>query len=256
MSTDPRAMNRRPADATAPRTRVAWWVLALVAFAAFAVLTWLVDTRVTLPFDQPILDLARSWTGLTGFWNLVSDAANFPMIGIGFGLVAWLLWKHQRREAVLAIILIALATLGSEAVKEIVARPRPIKGPEIGVVYSYASGHVLEALTILGIITLLVWRSRRPRSVRLAVAVGLVVVVALVGVARMALGEHYPSDVLGGVLAGTGTLSVFAALTSQRQGFREGGTSRPESRQQRSGTARPSMEDARDAEADGTTATS
>ena len=159
-----------------------------MAFAAFAVLTWVVNSRITIWFDQPLLDLARGWTGLTGLWNLVSDASNFPMIAIGVGIVLWLLRAHRRREAVLVVILLVVATVGSELVKELVARPRPVKGPEVGVVYSYASGHVLEAITIFGIIALDVWRSTLPRPVRIAVPVIFVFLVILVGVARVALG--------------------------------------------------------------------
>jgi undecaprenyl-diphosphatase len=209
-------VNTADADRSADRTSRAWLVLAAVAFVAFGILTWLVASRTVLPFDQPILDVARSWNGLSALWNFVSDAANFPMIGVGVGLVGWLLLKHQRREAVLVAILLVIATAGSEIVKQVVARPRPIKGPELGVVYSYASGHVLEALTILGIISLLVWRSGQPRPLRIAVPIVVAALVVLVAIARMALGEHYPSDVLGGGLAGIGTLSVFAAVTTPR----------------------------------------
>jgi undecaprenyl-diphosphatase len=138
------------------------------------------------------------------------------MIAIGVGIVLWLLRAHRRREAVLVVILLVVATVGSELVKELVARPRPVKGPEVGVVYSYASGHVLEAITIFGIISLDVWRSGLPRPVRIGVPLLFVFLVILVGVARVALGEHYPSDILGGALAGIGTLSIFAFFTNQR----------------------------------------
>ena len=192
-----------------------WLLIALVSFAAFGLVTWLVASKTGFWFDKPLLDLAHGWTGLTGFWNLVSDAANFPMIGIGVGIVVWLLWKHRRREAVLVVVLLAAATLGSEGVKELVARPRPITAAEIGVVYSYPSGHVLEAATIFGIIALLMWRSALPMPVRIGIPVLFIFLVVLVGVARLALAEHYPSDILGGALAGTGTLATFALLTSQ-----------------------------------------
>jgi membrane-associated phospholipid phosphatase len=80
-------------------------------------------------------------------------------------------------------------------------------------VYSYPSGHELEALTILGIITIRGWRSSRPLAGRVAFTVVVIVWVIFVGLARMALNAHYPSDVLGGVLGGIGALSLYAWLT-------------------------------------------
>jgi membrane-associated phospholipid phosphatase len=80
-------------------------------------------------------------------------------------------------------------------------------------VYSYPSGHVLEALTILGIITIRGWRSSRPLAGRVAFTVVVIVWVIFVGLARMALNAHYPSDVLGGALGGIAALSLYAWLT-------------------------------------------
>jgi undecaprenyl-diphosphatase len=80
-------------------------------------------------------------------------------------------------------------------------------------VYSYPSGHVLEAVTIYGIIAVLVWRSSLPRIIRVAVPVLFIAIVGLVAVARVAVGEHYPSDVLAGLLAGIGFVALFSWLT-------------------------------------------
>ena len=86
------------------------------------------------------------------------------MIAIGVGLVVWLFVKRQRREAELVILILAAITAGSEAIKQLVARPRPPGSDTVvpGVVYSYPSGHVLEAVAIFGIIAILLWRSSRP----------------------------------------------------------------------------------------------
>ena len=198
----------------AARTSRAWLVIALVTFAAFGALTLLVAGRVNLWFDQPLLDLAHGLAGFAALWNFVSDAANYPMIAVGVGIVLWLLKAHRRREAALVVAVLAAATAGSELVKLLVARPRPIPTLVEGVVFSYPSGHVLEALTIFGIIGLLIWRNASPRPVRVAIAVLFTILVVIVGIARVALAAHYPSDVLGGALAGIGVLATFAWLTS------------------------------------------
>ena len=205
---------------------LAWLVVALLGFAGFAVLTWLVATQTAIPFDQPLRDLARGWDGYFDLWNLLSNAANFPLIGLGVAIVLWMFWKHRQREGILVIVVLAAVTAGSEAVKQLVARPRPPGSETVvpGVVYSFPSGHVLEAVTILGIIAILVWRSSLPQSARRAFAIAVAIFVTMVAVARVAINAHYPSDVLAGFLAGIAVLAIFARLTRPA---REGSASTP-----------------------------
>ncbi len=199
-----------------PAVAVGWLVLAILGLGGFVTLTLLVNNHFVFPFDQPLLDAGGRLGQYMAAWNGLSDSANFPLIAIGVGIVAWLLWTRQRLEAVLVILVLAAVTAGSEAVKQTVARPRPpgFDSSVIGVVYSYPSGHVLEAVTIYGIISILVWRSSLPRIVRILVPVVFAIIVALVGVARVAVGAHYPSDVLAGLLGGIGVVALFALLTS------------------------------------------
>ena len=148
-------------------------------------------------------------------WRDLSESANIPLIVIGVAIVAFLLFTRQRAEAVLVIGVLAAITAGSEAVKLLVARPRPpaFTNDAAGVVYSYPSGHVLEAVAIYGIIAVLLWRSSLPTVVRVVIPILFSILIAFVAVARVAVGAHYPSDVLAGFLAGIGFLTLFAILT-------------------------------------------
>jgi undecaprenyl-diphosphatase len=203
---------------------------AIGGLAGFVVLTALLLARVMLPFDAPLRDAALQWSRWHDLWNLISNAANFPLIGIGVAIVLFLFLRHRRREAVLVIVTLALVTAGSEGVKQLVHRARPPNSDTVvpGVVYSFPSGHELEAVTILGIVALLVWRSRAPRPLRIAVAVAVAIFCALVAVARVAINAHYPSDVLAGLLGGVGVLALVALLTRRRsRGDPDEGGARP-----------------------------
>jgi membrane-associated phospholipid phosphatase len=189
--------------------------IALAGLGGFAVLTWLIVQKTNLPFDQQLLEAAKGLGQYMPEWRGLSDSANLPLIAVGAGIVIWLLWTKQRAEAVLVIVILALVTAGSEVVKLLVARPRPpgFDNTYLGAVYSFPSGHVLEAVTIYGIIAVLVWRSSLPRIIRVLVPLIFIAIVALVAVARVAVGEHYPSDVLAGLLAGIGFVALFSWLT-------------------------------------------
>jgi undecaprenyl-diphosphatase len=145
----------------------------------------------------------------------MSQSANIPLIVIGVGFVLWLLWTKRRREAVLVIVMLVAVTAGSEGVKQLVARPRPSgTGDGIpGVVYSFPSGHVLEVLTILGTIALRVWRTSRRLLLRRVVVILVLIELVLVAIARLALDEHYPTDLLGGTLGGVAALGFYAWFT-------------------------------------------
>jgi undecaprenyl-diphosphatase len=197
------------------RAAVAWLAIAIVSLVGLALLTFALVSRVAIPGDRQLLDLATTWTGGALAWNVFSELGNIPMIPTGFALVIWLLFKKRRREAVLVVLLFAAATAGSEGLKALVARDRPLgSAPGIpGSVYSYPSGHALETLMILGMIALTLWRRQRAMWLKVGFAILVAVFVTLVCVSRVALDLHYPSDILGGLLFGFGILGLYAWWT-------------------------------------------
>jgi len=201
--------------ADSQRAASAWLWIAIVSLVGLALLTFALVSHVVIPGDRQLLDTAVTWTGGTLAWNVFSELGNYPMIPTGFGLVIWLLFKKRRREAVLVIVLFAAATGGSELMKALVARDRPLgSAPGIpGSVYSYPSGHALEDVMILGMVALTLWRRQHAMWLKLGFAVLVVIFVALVAISRVALDLHYPSDILGGVLAGLAILGLYAWWT-------------------------------------------
>lgn len=192
-----------------------WLILGVVALIGFASTTWAVASRMPIPLDGTLLDASSRLSGFLPDWRFLSDSANLPLIAIGLGIVAWMFLAGRHREMALVIVALVLVTAGSETVKTLVARPRPPDADVsvLGVVYSYPSGHVLEAMTIYGIICITLWRSHLARLARVVVPIALMSLVVLVGVARVALHAHYPSDVVGGALAGIGVVALYAGLT-------------------------------------------
>lgn len=118
--------------------------------------------------------------------------------------LSYLLLQGKPRTATAVLISIAGGTLISTLLKDAFARPRPdIVSHLVDVsTLSFPSGHaMMSAITYLTLGALLASAqpNRRTRSFILAVAVLLAV---LVGVSRVYLGVHYPTDVLAGWSAG------------------------------------------------------
>jgi membrane-associated phospholipid phosphatase len=214
----------------------AWLLAAAIGLLGFVVLTGLMLARVGLWFDQPLLQAAEGIRGDGSLWRAISESANIPLIVIGVAMVLVLLVRRRFRHAILVAVVLLAVTAGSEGVKQLVARPRPEgTDPNIpGVVYSYPSGHVLEALVIFGVIAIEIARRGIPTAVAVLVFAIVAVDATLVGVARVALAAHYPSDALGGGLAGVGVLGLYGWMT-RRIGLAPGAGNRAG---QRSGPGR------------------
>jgi undecaprenyl-diphosphatase len=152
-----------------------------------------------LAFLRPLTEL-----GSTGAVTLVAGLV--AALGIAVGP-----WRH----GVIGAATIAIASAGVEAVKAVVARERPDLLEPIVVEhgFSFPSGHSTLSMVAYGILAVLVLRSRLPRPVRAAVAVVLAVLVVLVGISRVWLGVHYPTDVIAGWTTGVLVVAGFAALT-------------------------------------------
>jgi undecaprenyl-diphosphatase len=120
-------------------------------------------------------------------------------------------WRH----GAIGAGVIGLAALAVEIIKSTVARERPdILEPilvEHG--FSFPSGHASLSMVAYGILAVLVSRSFLPRGTQLAVFGVVVALVLLIGLSRVWLGVHYPSDVIAGWVAGATVVLVYASLT-------------------------------------------
>ncbi len=220
----------QPVPSAEPQGRVragdedrGWLILATAALLGIVGLTLAISLGVTFPFDQPILSAARGLDGWPPFWQGVSQSANIPLIVIGVAFVAGLVIKRRYHEAILVVIILVAVTAGSEGVKQLTARVRPSgSGDGIpGVVYSYPSGHVLESMTILGVVAIRFWRTTRHDRLRVLLVVAVVIEVVLVGIARLALNEHFPTDLIGGFLGAVVALGAYGWVA------RPGGWAKP-----------------------------
>ena len=208
--------DRERSEVQSGRANIIWLVIAFLAILGFAALTVAIKARVVFPFDQPLLAITHGWNVDPLVWKVLTETANIPLFLIGGGFVIWLWFNKRRREALVVLLLFAAVSATSEGVKQFTLRLRPAAGTAAGipgVIYSYPSGHVLETLTIVGSVALRIWRSALTFAVRLAGPIVVAVQVVLVGIARIALGAHYPTDVLAGLLCGAGALAIYAWLT-------------------------------------------
>lgn len=178
-------------------------------------------------FDVPLLEFAHGMAraGFDRFFVVVAALGyQFGVVPVDVVLVAILGWKRRLREGLfagLAVIGSALLNLGA---KPLFARDRPSLWESIAPEgnYSFPSGHAMGSMTLACVLVLLCWWTRW----RWPAVIAMTAFVVLVGLSRIYLGVHYPSDILAGWAAAIAwTYAVYALVF--RTGARPFGVGTP-----------------------------
>lgn len=182
------------------------FAIAALCGAGFGVIAFLVQDARMAGFDLPVIRFVQGME----FSVLTAVMKCFALIGAGWPaaaislLAALLLFKFMRcrTELILFFWVVVGSSLLNLGLKELFQRARPsiYRMMEIGG-YSFPSGHAMSAFSLYGMIVLLVWHRLSAPLQRAALLIFGLWMIGMIGICRIYLGVHYPSDVLGGFLA-------------------------------------------------------
>jgi undecaprenyl-diphosphatase len=165
-------------------------------------------------------------------WIISAKTTWIPLYVLLIGLLVWryrkpamtsVKWLQRVPVCVVMIVVIGLAVgaadfISSGILKDLIARPRPTRVPELeGVLhlvngyrsgrYGFVSSHAANTMAC-ALLFSLIWRKK-------ITTVGLMLWVAANCYSRMYLGVHYPTDILGGLIVGS-LVAVVAFLGLRR----------------------------------------
>lgn len=193
--------------------------LALVALASFGLLV------VAVMFD-PQMSLADAAIG-EFVQGLRTDWATSAMVGITMlgdmavllpvALLLIIILAVSRQWAVVGAVMAAslAGVVFVPVFKTLLHRARPIPMYQGADGFSFPSGHSTLATIIFGMLALFVAQSL-PARFRGLLYGSFVTLIALIGLSRVYLQAHWPSDVLAGMLFGSALVSVMALLLHAR----------------------------------------
>lgn len=119
--------------------------------------------------------------------------------------LAWLWFgKKDRWTALFFVIAVAGGGLLNSLLKNLYGRQRPSINEAIDATgFSFPSGHAMGSLIFYGFVIFLTIRGGHKEWIKWTISITLSVLIALIGVSRIYLGAHFPSDVAAGFIAGT-----------------------------------------------------
>jgi undecaprenyl-diphosphatase len=179
------------------------------AAGALIVFAWLAHGALrgeAAAFDAAVRNAVHAWAtpGLTFAMLCATQLGSAPFLLVVGALAIWRLAAAGRKHAAL---LLGVAALGGEALDQILKlcfhRPRPeaFFGLTVPPTYSFPSGHALTATCFYGVLAALLAARMRPVAAKAGLWALAAALVALIGLSRVYMGVHYPSDVLAGYAA-------------------------------------------------------
>ena len=180
----------------------------VAAIVAFLLLSWLAREMLqgeTARFDALVRGSVNAAASprRTSIMRFASEFGGPTRLMIlGSVVLAGFLLKRWYRGAILLAVTFGGAALLDFLLKQLFGRtrPAPFFDHPVPSSYSFPSGHALFAFVFFGTFAVLLAQRVRNPAARTAIVAAAAVCVLMIGISRIYLGVHYPSDVVAGYL--------------------------------------------------------
>jgi undecaprenyl-diphosphatase len=189
------------------------FVISLVSLMGFGFMAILVSKHTIVHFDSTVISYVQGFevpmlTAIMKFFTFIGGTVPILVLSILLLFFLYKVFKH-RLELILFIAVIAGANILFVSLKLLFHRARPDLHRLIEVSnYSFPSGHATNAFALYGVLTFLLWRHIPTRLGRSILIIISVIFILAIGVSRIYLGVHYPSDVIAGYFISAFWLSI------------------------------------------------
>lgn len=171
--------------------------------------------KQALDFDTTIRTTVYAWRSP----QLTSLMMNFTFLGsatflvLGSALFMAYLFVKRKKDALIFFIIFYSTALLNTLLKLFFQRPRPDLMPLVHEnSYSFPSGHAMNSSVFYIALSYFVWRHTRKWWLALLVSLLAALLIFCIGLSRVYLGAHYPSDVIAGYLTGVVWFTMMIAL--------------------------------------------
>lgn len=201
------------------RKNLFWSAWALGALL-LAVMAGFAAATSYFPADLRLAHWVQDWNGfgpIAAFANVAGDGPVAASVTLAVAAAVALIGR--RWDAGL-VLLTFVPRLLRDLLADVVSRPRPaadlVRVSDKASGYSFPSGHVVGAVVFYGLLFVLAGAVVSHRGLRFLLRLFCAFMIAAAGPARVYVGVHWPSDVLGGYLFGALALALFALAHNRR----------------------------------------
>ena len=207
-------------------------LVAVVSILAFIVLAEKVVAGKTMRFDEwalrslrrsqdPSMPIGPVWMGEVA--RDVTALGGAAVLALLTSSIAGFFWLRKMYGAMCLVLLSTLSgLLVSTLLKSLFDRARPQFVPHLSMVFtsSFPSGHSMLSATVFLTLGALLGRFVDERHLKAYFLLLAVILTTIVGLSRVYLGVHYPTDVLAGWAAGLAWALIcwLVARSLQRRG--------------------------------------
>ncbi len=196
------------------------WLQLGALFAITSIVAFFAARSAYFPGDIALATFIQSLSGEKVGWartmtSTVSSPWNYVLLTIT-AMIAW--WMTNWHGAVLAIISFGGMVFAEPYLKSLIGRPRPsaqlihVVGAPSG--FSFPSGFGLIFFSMFGLLAVLAWRNLTG-NLRNSIVTICCVLLLMGGCARVTLGAHWPSNILGAYLFGATWACLLLLLNQQ-----------------------------------------
>jgi undecaprenyl-diphosphatase len=178
-------------------------LMSFIFLLGFSFMAFFVSSNQIIHFDQMIISFITDFesptmTSVMKVFTFIGSTISIIVLSILILFFLYIVLKH-RTELILFIAVIIGANILFSSLKLVFHRARPDlhRLIEIGG-YSFPSGHATNAFALYGILTFLLWRHISSHSGRIILIFMSTLMILMIGISRIYLGVHYPSDVIAG----------------------------------------------------------
>lgn len=140
---------------------------------------------------------------LTQLMLLITLFGNQALLVLLAFVALMLVLKEHGRDAVVFILIVGIGIAINLFMKDLIARARPDIAPLVYErFYSFPSGHAMNSFVFYTSVALYMYRNSARRALTRIIIALCGVIILLIGVSRIYLGVHYPTDVLAGLIGG------------------------------------------------------
>lgn len=183
------------------------FIIVVVGINVFVDLTENLHTEAFLEFDRRVTEYVISFRTPTlnkifQFFTFVGDLYGYLII-TAISTVFFYLKFRNWRFVLEMIFVLAISGLANLALKEVINRARPDAEHLVSVAtLSYPSGHAMSAIAFYGFLIYLFYNFKLNKWLKTVIILLLGLLIFVIGLSRVYLGVHYPTDIVGGFIAG------------------------------------------------------